>query len=234
MEINQVKIQDIISHSEDIKTYILEKPAMMDWIEGAHTHLALMDFDVNDSKRKEFVRHMSITTLADEHVIGITTKKYKNTSLYKEKLWNYKVNDVVKLFNTHSRLSLKRENQPIVLLSMGVALASVYPLIKAYSNDPFNIKSMSLYHVSKEGFLYSDLHNYHYSTCNLHHLTNRSSYYKQVENESFDHNTTFYIVGSDDFIMDTILILKKKKIKKQQVILDKNELLSYHYCSSLD
>lgn len=234
MKINQVKIQDIITHSEDIKTYILEKPAMMDWIEGAHTHLALMDFDVNDSKRKEFVRHMSITTLVDEHVIGITTKKYKNTSLYKEKLWNYKVNDVVKLFNTHSRLSLKRENQPIVLLSMGVALASVYPLIKAYSNNPFNIKSMSLYHVSKEGFLYSDLQMYHDSMCNLHPVSSRSDYYKQIENANFDQNTIFYIVGSDEFLIDTISILKKKNIKKQQVILDKNELLSYHYCSSLD
>src|SRR5690554_3517950 len=232
MIVHQPKILKIIDHREDIRTFYIDKPKSMTWIEGAHTHLALDTFSFEDPQRKNWVRHMSIMTCDDEDFIGITTKNYNNASLYKNELWKLNVGDKIKIFNTHSNFALNRENKDIVLISMGVGLASCYPLIKAYKKNQKGVKSLTNLTIANHQLLYPDIDEDTYDSYRNIHVNNRQSFYQAID--SFNsNNTLFYVVGSDPFLKDVLKHLSTIDVSKKQVILDKNDLLSYYFLSVL-
>lgn len=233
MIIHQSKIIDIVNHSEDIKTFYIDKPQDMHWQEGAHTHLALAQYELDDPQRKQWVRHMSIMTCVDEDILGITTKTYANASPYKNELWKLKIGDELKVFKSHSRLTLKREDKDIYLISMGVGLASLYPLIKAYKKDTEGVKSLTNLTISKHALLYQDIAENDFQSFTNILVENRDSFYEKLSNLNHE-NALYYVVGSDEFLVDVIQHLRKFSVSKEQVILDKNELLSYYFLSLLD
>lgn len=74
MKIYWTKISKIIDETSENKTYLLDCPENFTWEEGAHTHLALEGFNAGDKPNKRLVCYMSISTLPEENVIGITTR----------------------------------------------------------------------------------------------------------------------------------------------------------------
>jgi len=206
-------------------TYEFTKPENLDWEEGAHTHLALDNFNHETGWfDKKDIRHLSITSLPEENKILITTRILKNHSYFKEKLLTSDIGDMFYLFKVGSRLTLKRENKDLVLLSAGVGIVSFRPVIQQFVKNPENIESLTLINIDSSGeFLLQDQMNEYHETnsrFNYYYVQSRELFYDRlreiVSNESY-----YYIVGSDDFLKQVRMELNKNGVSDDLIVFDK-------------
>ncbi len=225
MQIYWTKINKIIEETPEIRTYLLDRPEDFTWEEGSHTHFALKGFNAGDKPNKSLVRHMSISTLPYENAIGITTRIREQCSEFKYILRNLKVGNEVAIFKTHSNVPLKREDKNIYLLSSGVGLATFRPLVLEYFERAANVNQIySLNIDSSKNFLFTDVFkSAPDKKFTAQFVDNRNDYYEAVQNIGADQNGLFYIVGSDEFVVQNIEILREHGIKPEQIILDKRE-----------
>lgn len=219
---HKVKILDIIDEVKGTKTYILEKPENYTWIEGSHTHIGLVGFDEGEKPNKNLVRHMSIMTLPTEEKIGFTTRVQDNPSEFKYKLSQLNIGDEVVVFKLGSRMELRRCNRPIVLLSMGVGIATMRPLILAFINDSSNIPNLFNVNVDASGDIYkSELDKYENENYKNYWLDSRNEFYETLNQLTETQNAIYYIVGADLFIKDIIQKLRVRNVNDTDIILDK-------------
>lgn len=225
MQIYWTKINKIIEETPEVKTFLLDLPEGFTWEEGAHTHLALEDFNAGDQPNKSLVRHMSISTLPNEQTVGITTRIRELCSEFKSILRNLEVGDKVALFKIHSNVPLKREDKNIYLLSSGVGLATFRPLVLTYLERPDNINHIhSLTIDSTKDYLFTDVfESAPDKNFTSQYVDNRKDYYEEVKKLAADQDGLFYVVGSDEFIMQNIDVLREHGIKPEQIVLDKRE-----------
>lgn len=224
MKIYWMKINRIIKENSEVRTYLLECPEDFTWEEGAHTHFALKGFE--DKKLgRSLIRHMSISTTQDENIIGITTRIRDQASEFKETLKNHKVGDEVALFKTHSNVPLRREGKNVYLLSSGVGLATFRPLVLEYFKRADNVNHMHSLNIdSSKEFLFSNV--FESATdkkFTSEFVDNRKNYYEKVKNLAADKDELFYVVGSDEFLVQNIKVLQEQGVKPDQIILDKYE-----------
>ena len=225
MQIYWTKINKIIEETPEVKTFLLDLPEGFTWEEGAHTHLALEGFNAGDQPNKSLVRHMSISTLPNEQTVGITTRIRELCSEFKSILRNLEVGDKVALFKIHSNVPLKREDKNIYLLSSGVGLATFRPLVLTYLERPENINRIhSLTIDSTKDYLFTDVfESSPDKNFTSQYVDNRKDYYEEVKKLAADQDGLFYVVGSDEFILQNIDVLREQGIKPEQIVLDKRE-----------
>lgn len=233
MKIYWTKINKVIEETSEIKTYMLDCPQDFTWEEGSFTHFALEGFNAGDEPNRSLIRHMSISTLPQENSIGITTRIREQCSEFKSILRNLEVGNEVAFFRTFSNVPLKRENKNIYLLSSGVGLATFRPLILDYFERDDDIKHMHSLNIdSSKEFLFTDI----FKTAPKKNFTsqfvdNRQNYYDEVKNLAADKDGIFYIVGSDEFLVDNIKVLREQGIKPDKIMLDKREKQSAEFLS---
>lgn len=225
MQIYWTKINKIIEESPEVKTYLLDCPEGFTWEEGAHTHFALEGFNAGDKPNRGLIRHMSISTVPNEKSIGITTRIREQCSEFKAILRNLGVGDEVAIFKTHSNVPLKRENKNVYLLSSGVGLATFRPLVLDYFERADNVNQIHSLNVdSSKDFLFTNI----FETAADKKFTsqfvdNRDDYYEEVKSLAADKDGLFYVVGSDEFLVQNIEVLREQGIKPEQIMLDKHE-----------
>lgn len=227
----QVKIIDIIDEAKGIKTYLLEKPENEIWEEGSHIHIGIVGFDEGELPNKSLVRHMSIMTLPTEKKLGFTTRVQENPSEFKEKLSKLHVGDELVTFKIGSRMQLRRYNRPIVLLSMGVGIATMRPLILSFIADTSNIPCLYNVNVDSSNTIYKNelslIENDHYKN---YWLNSRADFYKKLDQLINLDNPIYYVVGNDGFIKDIIQHLRSRSVADSDIILDKKEeALGYYF-----
>jgi ferredoxin--NADP+ reductase len=225
MEKYKLRILDIIEEAVGIKSYYFDKPAELDWQEGAHVHIGHIGFDEGELPNKALVRHMSITTLSSENKIGITTKVPGSNSLFKMKLSELKIGDEVIFFKLGSRMYLRRVNRPLILLSMGVGMSTIRPMLLAYINDPSNIPVLINVNVNSTGeFLFRDEFEPHASEAFINYwIKSRHDFADQLSELPYKEEAIFYVVGSDEFMKDNIKLLKSMGVRNEDIILDRKE-----------
>ena len=225
-----LKIVEIVEEGIDTKTFYLEKPEDFNWEEGSHTHIALNGYDSNEVPNKSLVRHMSIMTLAQENRIGFTTRFPSQKSEYKTLLSNYRVGDVISIFKLGSRMSLRRENRPIVLLSMGVGIATMRPLILSYIQNKQSIRGLTHINVDPHPTIYrNDIESIQDETFVNIWTKTRVEYYQKLT-ELIKKDSIYYIVGSDTFLRSNIQKLKSIGVKIEDIMIDKKEgILRLYY-----
>ena len=120
---------------------------------------------------------------------------------------------------------MKREDRPIYLLSCGVGIASFRPLILQYLNDSNGIDSLHSLNIDSSGEqLFSSLFEQESDpSLTAQYVTDRPAYYEEVNRLAVDTNAFFYIVGSDDFLRETIATLRECGISGEQITIDKHE-----------
>lgn len=225
MHIYWTKINKIIEETSEVKTYLLDCPEGYTWEEGSHIHLAFEGFNAGDRPNRSLIRHMSISTLPSENSIGITTRIREQCSEFKTILRNLKIGDEVAVFKTHSNVPLKRENKNVYLLSSGVGLATFRPLVLDYFERADNVNQIHSLNVdSSREFLFTDI----FTSAPEKKFTsqfvdNRKDYYEEVKNLAKDKEGLYYIVGSDEFLVENIQALRDQGIKPEQIMLDKHE-----------
>ncbi|KMK75261.1 ferredoxin--NADP reductase [Alkalihalobacillus pseudalcaliphilus] len=225
MQIYWPKIKKIIEETPEVKTYLLECPEGFTWEEGSHTHFALEGFNAGEKPNRSLIRHMSISTLPHEKVIGITTRIKEQCSEFKRILRGLDVGDQVAIFKTHTNVPLRREGKNVYLLSAGVGLATFRPLVLDYFNRADDVNQIHSLNVdSSKDFLFTDI----FETAPEKNFTsqfvdNRHDYYNEVKNLAADKEGLFYVVGSDEFLKQNIELLLEQGIKAEQIKLDKHE-----------
>lgn len=231
MDKYRIKITDIIEEAPGVKTYLLEKPSDFTWLEGAHTHIGIMGFDQGEQPNKDLVRHMSIITLPEENKIGFTTRISEPMSEFKERLSKLHVGDDVILFKIGSRMFLWREDKRVVLLSMGVGIATMRPLIYRFLEDRTHITDVISINVnSAKDFIYKkELTKFECSSYHNYWIDSRSDFYKVLDEVSNKDSSIYYIVGSDDFVKEVIRNLKNKGIFSNIIIDKKVEVLGEYF-----
>lgn len=228
--IYEVKLLKIIQEASQTFTYIFSKPDNLNWSEGAHTHLALDNFDEEIGWwQKKDVRHLSIMTLSSENVIAMTTRMPEPHSEFKDTLKRAEVGDSFYVFKVGSRLRLRRNNSKIVLLSSGVGIATLRPLVKAYKEDSNGISDLVHINVdsSKEYLFKKEFDDFSNNLTNFSNqfVDSRESFYFSLSEllmEGFQ-DSSFYIVGSDEFIIEVTNRLREFDVEDHQLVLDKKE-----------
>ena len=224
MQIYWTKINQIIDESPEVKTYLLDCPEGFTWEEGAHTHFALEGFNAGEKPNRSLVRHMSISTLPYEKSIGITTRIKEQCSEFKSTLKNINVGGKVALFKTNSNVPLRRENKNIYLLSSGVGLATFRPLVLEYFERPDQVNQIHSLNIdSSKEFIFTNI----FESATEKKFTSefvdsRESYYQRVEELAADQDGLYYVVGSDEFLVQNIALLKEHGIQSNQIVLDKH------------
>ncbi|WP_080848624.1 dihydropteridine reductase [Cytobacillus gottheilii] len=224
MQIYWTKINKIIEETPEVRTYLLACPQDFTWEEGSHTHFALKGFNAGDKPNRSLIRHMSISTLPHENAIGITTRIREQCSEFKTILKNLTIGDEVAIFKTHSNVPLKREGKNIYLLSSGVGLATFRPLVLDFLNRADNVNQIHSLNIdSSKQFLFTDV----FASAPEKKVTsqfvdNREEYYEEVKNLADDKDGLYYVVGSDEFLLQNIKVLMEQGIKADQIMLDKH------------
>lgn len=225
MQIYWTKINKIIEETPEVKTYLLDCPKDFTWEEGSHTHFALQGFNAGDKPNRSLIRHMSISTLPHENSIGITTRIREQCSEFKTILRNLEVGDEVAIFKTHSNVPLKREEKNVYLLSSGVGLATFRPLVLDYFERADNVNQIHSLNIdSSKDFLFTNIfESAPDKKFTSQFVDNRKDYYEEVKNLAADKDGLFYVVGSDEFLVQNIEVLREQGIKPEQIMLDKHE-----------
>ena len=234
MEKYRLSIVDIIDESPNTKTYILERPETLTWDEGSHIHLALEDYDKDEVPNKALVRHMSIMSNWDENKIAFTTRFIEPHSPFKEGLVHLTKGDHLKVFKVNSRMTLRREDRPLVLISMGVGLATMRPLIHRFHQDSKNIPLLVNLnvdaHAAHEKALYQDeIEGLRNDRLQLHWCKSRLELFYALECLNIE-NPIYYVVGSDLFLRTILKRLKVKGVSKDSIVIDKkSHMLDLYY-----
>ncbi|MDU3152838.1 MAG: hypothetical protein E6706_00945 [Anaerococcus hydrogenalis] len=222
----QVKILDIKEEYKYVWTYTLEKPDDLNWDEGSSFHLALPGYDETGEVNKKLIHHLSINTLTSEGNIRFTTKIPIRKSPFKKTLSSLKIGDTVTIFKLKSHMSLKRENRPLVALSQGLAMSTIRPLIKRFEEDNTDIPEFISVNVNtKDTHLYeSDFENIDGSLLVKYWLDSRSDYLEKIKELANDRSDSyFYVVGSENFLLDTLFVLLEEGISEQAIVIDKDK-----------
>src|SRR5690625_91630 len=225
MQIYWTKINKIIEEAPEVKTYLLDRPEDFTWEEGAHTHFALKGFNAGDKPNRSLIRHMTITTLPQSNLIGITTRIREQCSEFKTILRNLEVGNEVAVFKTHSNVPLKREDKNVYLLSQGVGLATFRPLVLDYFERADNVNKIHSLNIdsSKDCVFTNIFKSAPEKKFTSQFVDNRKDYYEKVNHLAADKDGLFYVVGSDEFLMHNIEVLRGQRIKPEQIMLDKHE-----------
>lgn len=222
MEKHLLEIVDIKDENTRTKTYYLKRPSEIDWIEGSFMHITFDGVEPSP----ETVRHMSILTLPEEDTIAFTTRIDHDTD-FKQKLSKLTVDDHLVMFKIHSHLGLRRIDKPLVFLSMGVGVATLRPLFKAYQKNKEGIPSIT--HLSidtDQPYLFEN----EIKGEQVQHLyvNNRQDYYNRLK-ETVNPDALYYVVGSDQFMKDSIKALKEEGIQSDQILIDRRETTRFMY-----
>lgn len=225
MHIYWTKTNNIIEETPEVKTYMLDRPEGLTWEEGSFTHMGLKGFNAGDKPNRSLVRHMSISTLPYEDSIGITTRIREQCSEFKSILKDLEVGSEVAIFRTFVNVPLKRENKNVYLLSQGVGLATFRPLVLDYFERADHINKIHSLNIdSSKNFLFPNVfESAPEKNFTSQFVDNREDYYNEVKRLSADKDGLFYVVGSDEFLMQNIKVLREQGASPEQIMLDKHE-----------
>ena len=213
-----------VEETENTMTFKFEVPEGFNWTEGTHFHLAFKDFYEGEKPDKKKVRTFSIMSLEEEKYIGFTTRITKECSAYKKRLLELNPGDEMLMFKTGNRMMLRRENRPLVLISMGVGVATFRPLIKTFLQNKEGIKEVIQINIdSSENFLYKEeLTRLEEEGFKNSFSPSRKDLYEQIDASIKREKPIYYVVGSDAFIKAICGYLRGQSVENGDIVIDKN------------
>lgn len=223
-KIYKVKILDIKDEFKNVKTYTLEKPEGLTWQEGSSFHLAIPGFNDKGELNKKLIHHLSINTLSDEDTVNFTTKFSIRKSDFKKGLLEKKVGDYLEFFKIKCHMKLRRENKKIVLLSMGIGLSTMRPLINKFKKDPSGIAELVSINVArKDNHLFeSEISTVDDKIFRQIWVDSRANFFEILRKMDVK-DSIFYVVGSNEFLLDNIVILRELGVSDKDIMIDLND-----------
>lgn len=229
MELYTSKILDVVPQSGELVTFYVSTPEGVHWNSGAHMHVGLPGFRDGDKPNKALVRHMSICTRECDGRVGFTTRICAEPSEFKGRLKAMKAGDEVTLFKIGNRLALSSDRDN-VLITQGVGLAAVYPLLMDLSEGKLSA-SVSLLQIQRpEEALFSEglealrrkaeQGNIVFSEKSV---SKRGDFYQELDALIRSHGAKalYTIIGGEGFLKGVLGTLAEHGIGRDSVQLDK-------------
>ena len=104
-------------------------------------------------------------------------------------------------------------------------MATFRPLVLDYFERADNVNQISSLNIdSSKDFLFTNIfESAPDKKFTSQFVDNRRDYYEEVKNLAADKDGLFYVVGSDEFLLQNIKVLREQGIKPEQIMLDKHE-----------
>ncbi len=215
-----LKLERVEVEAKDTFTFYFEKPEKLKWKEGDHTHFFLP----NNEIVRENVRHFSFATMPYEDNVAITTRLRGELSNFKKYLKNMKIGDILAMAKVGGEFTLIRRNKPVVLISSGVGIATMRPIIVEFGRNSEGVEALQSINIDSSGeYIYEELlEAYNNEIENFYHkfVNKREEFYQKLDFiiDNNGDNAYYYIVGSDSFMDNLSEYLRDKNISN--IILD--------------
>lgn len=230
MQLYTLPLVGMVEEAQNVRTFLFPIPEDFTWNPGAHIHVGLPGFNANGERHPQLVRHLSICTLPEEGKLGFTTRLDSSESQFKTTLRTLRPNDELTFFKCGSVLDFKRDERPVVLVSQGVGIASMRPLILAYVRDRVGIPSLTSLTVdsAEHGIYEREFEDLHAPNLELRRLAHRDELFDALadrsnQGDSAGAKPVFEVVGSDAFLRTVIAKLRELGVADADIILDKND-----------
>ena len=218
----------LVDEAPHVRTFLFDAPEGLTWEPGAHCHVALPGFDEGGRPNRELVRHMSVCTLPEEGKLGFTTRLNSSDSPFKRALAGMSAGDELVFFKFGSILGLPDDGRPVVLLSQGVGIASMRPLVLdfarrreagGFSRTP----SLTSVNVGREGaaIYAAQLGALAAEGLAMTRVTSRVAFEDAVRALPNPAGSVFEVVGSSRFLLSTIALLRSLGVADDSIVLDK-------------
>ena len=208
-----------------VRAFWCAVPAGFSWEPGAHAHVGLPGFQEGGKPHRELVHNMSIFTLPREGQVAFATRLDRSGSEYKRVLAGLGAGDAATFFREGCGLQLLRDGRPVALLSQGLGLSPLRPLLLAAAEDGAGIPQLTSINVrdAEESFFAADLAPLADSGIELVHVRHRDAFEAAVRTLPEPVATAFTVVGSDEFVRSTIALLRALGVADAAIAVDRNE-----------
>ena len=224
---HKIFLEETRREAKNTYTFVFSKPQGFEWDEGVSIQLANSKYNSNNpDSALEHIRHLSIISLPCENHVAFTTRITEHASPFKKALRNATQGEEFQIIDPVSKMVLKREGRRILLISAGVAISTMRPLIKRFVMDRSNIESLINLNIDSSGdYIYRDeIADFESNTKGFsnYYRKTRAGFY-QVLKDCFDKSAIYYVTGSDQFIIAISKLLLKQGVALDSLILDKEE-----------
>lgn len=220
---HQLRLVNIIKHNKETYSLDFEPSDIPVWEEGDSSKIFL---SVGGA---EMGKAFSYATLPEEGVIRFTTRIKSERSDYKEVLSKVAIGESIEVTQPKGDFKIRRDNRPIVLLSNGVGIAAIRSIVKAYEKDQTAVPELIQLNVDASGFIYEDefeaivAQNIGFKSM---YTSGRQSFQPALRECVIDlwnrseARPYYYVVGSENFVRDTVNFLYEAGFTDEDVIMD--------------
>ena len=218
-----VEVLEVNPEAEDTYTFRCKPGEDLSWEAGANAHLVVPEIRTVNSVEKDWRRHMSIMSTPDEGYMGFTTRIRAHSSFFKTSMINRSPGDRMHVYGIKNNFPLFRNGNHTVLLSMGVGMATMRPLIRSYMKSQEGIRSLTSLNVDRgvHGIYQDELESMEAPGLSVHYLENRNSFFDRVDRCLKQENVIYYLVGSDEFLSSMAYYLHGSGVSKAMIRIDK-------------
>ena len=219
-------IREVVDLGAGRREYLCDVPEGLSWQPGSHAHTGLPGFQEGGKPHRELVHNMSICTLESEGALGFATRLTSSDSAYKATLAGLGPGDEVTFFRASCGLALPEDGRAVVLLSQGVALAALRPVIldAAARNLPGTPSLVSI-SVDAAGELFAgELAQAAASSAGitLVHVAHRAELEAAVRALAAPSERAFTVVGSDAFVRAQVALLRELGVPDESIVVDRD------------
>lgn len=230
LEIHTLPIKRTVDEAPGVRTFLFDIPEGFTWKPGAHIHAAIPGFNEGDTPNRELVRHMSVSTLPEEDALGFTTRLDSSDSQFKRTISGYGPGDELAFFKCGSILGLPDDGRPVVLLSQGVGIASMRPLLVSYARrvgagelgGTPSVTSITV-DAAPAGIFEDELSTLDARDLSIRRVAHRAEFNDAVRALPHPADSLFEVVGSDAFLRSAIALLRTLGVPDTSIVLDKKE-----------
>ena len=218
-------IERIEDMGPGVRAFYCAVPVGFAWEPGAHAHVGLPGFQEGGKPHRELVHNMSIFTLPSEGQVGFVTRLDRSGSDYKRVLAGCGAGDTLTFFREGCGLGLARDGRPVVLLSQGIGMAPLRPLLHAAAADMTGIPQLTSINVCDvdEPVFAADLAPLAGGALAVSHVRHRGAFEEAVRALPDPAGTSFTVIGGDDFVRSTIALLRGLGVADADIAVDRNE-----------
>lgn len=208
-EIYTLAIREVIHEYDDVCTFILDRPANLDFQAGQYCHViapgAILD--------NHHVQHMSFANAPHEDRIMISMD-LASGSRFKRRFQKAAINDTVGLFSVKGAFTLDVpvQGRPVLFVAGGVGIAPIRSLISHAEAE--GMHEWSLVYAGRD-YLYKDFWSPFTDRVSL---ANRQTVFTSIEASlQRRRDPLVYVCGSGDFIRDIGAFLVEQGIPVESI-----------------
>nr|WP_320118904.1 hypothetical protein [uncultured Marinifilum sp.] len=221
----KIKLSQKVKEAEDTYTFKFAVTKNIKWAPGAYAHFVSSDLENGEKvKKKESIRELSIMSHSNEKFIGFTTRIRQNPSEFKQMMLNLEIGDEIRMFKIGNHLKKQKTDKPIVLISMGVGIATFRPIILEYIEKVSQKVPITNINIDRSGnFVYQkELENLPDNKIKNVFVTQRDDLYKSIDRCIDNQENKYFVVGSKEFNKAIGDYLIKKNVSDKEIIFDKH------------